>query len=122
MYLKSMLKKVIPEKFHPQARRIYFTLRLFYYIGHRFTCPICNGHFRKLLPFGVKLRANAQCPRCGSLERHRLLWLYLRDKTNFFTDNLKVLDVAPMHIFQEECKKLKNLDYISIDTSNLHWQ
>jgi len=118
MHLKSMFKKVIPEKFHPQIQRIYYTLRLFCYIGHRFICPICNGHFRKLLPFGVKMRANAKCPKCGSLERHRLLWLYLRDKTNFFTDHLRVLDVAPLYYLQKKFKKLENLDYMSADISS----
>ncbi|MDP2952639.1 MAG: methyltransferase domain-containing protein, partial [Chloroflexota bacterium] len=74
--------------------------------------------FRKLLPFGVKHRPNAECPRCGSLERHRLLWLYLRDRTPFFTAPLKVLDIAPMPGFQERCKKLKNLDYVSADIAS----
>jgi len=118
MYLKSILKKVIPEKFHPQARQIYSTLILFWYIGDRFTCPICNGHFRKLLPFGVKPRPNAQCPKCGSLERHRLLWLYLKDRTNFFTNYLKILDIAPYYYLQKKFKKLENIDYTSADISS----
>ena len=95
--------------------RIYITLK---YSGDRFTCPICNGHFRKFLPFGVKLRPNARCPKCSSLERHRLLWLYLRDKTNFFTARLKVLDIAPMQFLQEKYKKLENINYISADISS----
>jgi hypothetical protein len=39
-----------------------------------FTCPICfyNGSF---VP--VRIRHNAMCPRCGSLERHRLQALVL---------------------------------------------
>ena len=109
--LKSMLNKVIPEKY------ACLLLRIFYF-GYKFTCPICNRHFRKFLPFGVKSRPNACCPGCRSLERHRLLWLYLRDKTNFFTDHLKVLHIAPMQILQEKFKKLENLGYISADISS----
>ena len=86
---------------------------LFY--GHRFVCPICKGHFRKFLSFGVKPRPNASCPRCGSLERHRLSWLYLRDRTNFFSDNLKVLDIAPMDCLQRKFQAMPNLDYVSVD-------
>lgn len=118
MYLKLIIKKIIPAKFYPWIWQIYSSLRSFYYIGDKFTCPICSGHFRMLLSFGVKKRQNAKCPKCGSLERHRLLWLYLRDRTNFFTDHLKILDIAPLHYLQEKCKKLENLDYISADISS----
>jgi len=118
MPLKTILKKFIPEKYLPQARRIYFNLRCLWYLGNRYICPCCNGRFRKFLPFGVKPRANALCPRCGSLERHRLLWLYLKNRTNFFKDNLKVLDIAPMDFFQQKCKALPNLNYISADISS----
>jgi SAM-dependent methyltransferase len=37
-------------------------------------CPIC-GYFGFFRGFGDPLRTAAQCPRCGSLERHRLLAL-----------------------------------------------
>lgn len=77
--------------------------------------PYAMVIFRKFLPFGVKPRPNAQCPRCGSLERHRLLWLYLRDKTNLFADNLKLLDIAPMDCLQRKFRAMPNLDYISVD-------
>jgi len=114
-YIKLLARRIIPKRYHALVRYIYITIR---YFGLRFRCPCCDGHFRKFLSFGVKPRPNAQCPRCGSLERHRLLWLYLRDRTNFFADRLKVLDIASMPFFQEKCKNLKNLDYISADISS----
>jgi SAM-dependent methyltransferase len=43
------------------------------------------------------------------------LWLYLKDKTNFFKDNLKVLDIAPKRSIERQFLKLKNLTYISAD-------
>ncbi len=39
-------------------------------------CPICRVASDRFLPFGLNGRPNAQCPNCGSLERHRMLWLY----------------------------------------------
>ena len=81
-------------------------------------CPCCNGVFPAFIAGGPNLRPNAYCPRCGSLERHRLLWLFLREKTNFFSANLKVLHVAPEKIFQEAFKMLPNLDYISADLAS----
>jgi SAM-dependent methyltransferase len=80
-----------------------------------FFCPCCNGNFDEFLPFGVKQRPNARCPNCGSLERHRLLWLYFQNRTNLFSENLKVLHIAPEDIFQNAFKAMPNLDYISGD-------
>ena len=79
-------------------------------------CPICGGHFRKFLPYGYEIvRNNALCPKCLSLERHRLVWLFLKEKTNFFKDPLKVLHIAPEQCFEERFKKFPNLTYITAD-------
>lgn len=85
------------------------------YIGTSFFCPCCGGHFHKFLPAGVQQRPNAKCPRCFSLERHRLILLYLKNKTNFFTDNLKVLHFSPNFSLQRIFKSMPNIDYISAD-------
>ncbi len=90
-------------------------IRAWAYYGHRFYCPCCQRSFRKLLPFGVVLRPNARCPKCGSLERHRLLWLYLKQKTNLFTDRLRVLHFAPEAVFQNIFMSMPNLEYVSAD-------
>ncbi len=60
--IKPIAKKVIPVKYHHTFGEIHrrgISLLLY---GYRFTCPICGGHFRKFLPFGVKSRPNALCP------------------------------------------------------------
>lgn len=88
------------------------------YFGFSVICPCCGGRFRKFLPAGLKKRLNAVCPACGSLERHRLLWLFLKQQTNFFIDNLKVLDIAPMPFLRSRFMKRRNLDYISLDISS----
>ncbi len=67
------------------------------------------------MPAGVARRPDARCPRCGSLERHRLIWLYLQQKTDLFIMPYKVLDVAPEEILQKKLRALPNLDYLSID-------
>jgi len=89
-----------------------------FYIGNEVECPVCNSHYRKFLPYGrnTSSRENALCPGCLSLERHRLMGLYLKRKTNFFTaSNLKVLHVAPEYCFIDRFEKMKNLDYITGD-------
>ena len=54
-----------------------------FYRGRGVECPLCGSHYRRFLPYGyVHSRANALCPHCLSLERHRLLWLYLTRETD----------------------------------------
>ena len=92
-----------------------FFIRPFYW-GKGVECPICGKHFRKFLPYGYgKAKDNRLCPKCLSLERHRLLWLYLKQRTDFFTANLKVLHIAPEQPFINRFRKLKNLDYTTAD-------
>lgn len=85
------------------------------YKGNKFCCPICERSFRKFLPWGTKGQDNRLCPNCLSLERHRLLWLYLKNKTDFFTAKLKVLHVAPATPFVKRFKAMKNIDYTTAD-------
>lgn len=66
------------------------------YRGRKFVCPLCGKKFRKLLPYGyVTSRKNALCPHCLSLERHRLLWLYLQRETDLLTTLPHLLHIAP---------------------------
>lgn len=67
---------------------------------------------------GVPPRPNAQCPKCGSGERHRLLWLYLKNRTNLFSDKLRVLHFAPEYAFHKAFKSLPNLEYINTDLNS----
>jgi SAM-dependent methyltransferase len=93
-------------------------VRRWRYRGDTFECPCCDGRFRAFLPFGYPPRPNARCPGCGSLERHRLLWLYLKEKTGLLRDRLTVLHVAPEQWLQRLLRRLPNLDYLSIDLSS----
>tara|TARA_B100001059_G_C17662178_1_gene490025 strand:- start:147 stop:914 length:768 start_codon:yes stop_codon:yes gene_type:complete len=90
----------------------------FFLKGNRYTDPIDGNSFRKFLPYGYsKQRKNALSPSTLSLERHRLMWLFLRDETHFFTSTkkLKTLHIAPEQCFLTLFKKQKNLDYITSD-------
>lgn len=79
-----------------------------------FFCPICRKRFHRFLPFGVEPRPNAQCPGCGSLERHRLLWLAL--------ESLGLIPAVAgrrlLHIAPEKCLAThfrRAFEYISVD-------
>lgn len=67
-----------------------------FYRGRRVECPVCGSHYRKFLPYGyVTSRPNALCPHCLSLERHRLLWLWLVRETRLLDDCPRLLHIAP---------------------------
>ena len=87
----------------------------FFLHGDKVECPICDHHFSNFLPYGVHPRPNALCPKCLSLERHRLMWLYLNRKTHFFKSEYRLLHVAPEQVFYKLFRNQKNLNYLTID-------
>lgn len=89
------------------------------YKGNNFIDPIDGKSYRKLLPYGYeKQRQNALSPGTLSLERHRLMWLYLKNETKFFTQKLKVLHIAPEQSFYKRFRKMKNLNYTTCDLNS----
>ena len=86
------------------------------YAGKNVECAVCEKTYRKFLPYGrLRSRPNALCPNCLSLERHRLIWLYLNEKTDFFKKKLSVLHIAPEHCFIKSFERLHGDTYITAD-------
>ena len=84
--------------------------------GDRYTDPIDGKSFKRFLPYGYgEQRPNVLSPSTLSLERHRLLWLYLKNETDFFQKPLRVLHMAPEQCFLSIFKKMKHLDYTTAD-------
>ena len=87
--------------------------------GKKFEDPITGKTYRKLLPYGrIHKRQNALAPHSMSLERHRLIWLYLKEKTNFFTQQHNVLHIAPELCFVKRFSTLKNINYVTADLNS----
>ncbi|MBM78882.1 MAG: SAM-dependent methyltransferase [Crocinitomicaceae bacterium] len=87
------------------------------YKGNNVKCPVCEKSFRKFLSYGSNIahRENVLCPYDLTLERHRLMWLYLQ-KTDFFkAEKLDVLHVAPEQCFHKKFKSQNNLNYTTAD-------
>lgn len=84
--------------------------------GNRYTDPIDGKSYKTFLPYGYgKQRPNVLAPGTLSLERHRLLWLYLWRETDFFTAPKKVLHFAPEQAFYKRFRHQQNLDYTTTD-------
>lgn len=112
----SWLIRYVPRKYLQRASGFGLKVLAVFYRGTIVSCPVCEKSFRKFLPYGrVKPRANALCPNCLSLERHRLIWLYLKQKTDFFQKKLHVLHIAPEACFIHRFEKIHQENYITAD-------
>ncbi len=111
----SWVLRHVPRKYLQLVSHFGVKVLSVFYSGKGVKCSVCSSEFRKFLPYGRSGRDNALCPNCLALERHRLMYLYLQRKTNFFNDNLKLLHVAPEYCFIDRFEKMKNLDYITAD-------
>ncbi|MGB1032561.1 MAG: SAM-dependent methyltransferase, partial [Flavobacteriales bacterium] len=112
----AFVTRFIPR--HILQRVAHFFLRILslFYRGNKFEDPITGITYRKLLPYGrLAPRENALSPDSMALERHRLIWLYLKEETNFFNDQIRFLHMAPEYCFLRLFKKQKNLDYVTGD-------
>jgi SAM-dependent methyltransferase len=117
--LKSTFKFILNTIPRPILIRLSYIARpilAFFLKGNKFTDPIDGRSFKAFLPYGYGTqRNNVLSPSTLSLERHRLLWLYLKNETDFFTSNKKVLHFAPEQAFYKLFRNQKNLDYTTTD-------
>ena len=111
----SWVLRHVPRKYLQLVSHFGVKVLSVFYRGQGVECNVCGSEFRKFLPYGRSGRDNALCPNCLSLERHRLMYLYLQRKTDFFKADLKLLHVAPEYCFIDRFEKMKNLDYITAD-------
>lgn len=113
--LRRAAKALFPPSFRLQLRYLYLDIEPMLYAGGGVECPCCGATFRRFLPHGRPKRPDARCGRCQSLERHRLLFLYLRDRTRLFEDRLRVLHFAPETIMQRILGAQPGLRYVTVD-------
>jgi SAM-dependent methyltransferase len=113
--MKTLLN-LVPRPWLIQLSIWFRPLIKLYFKGNRFIDPIDGSSYRKFLSYGYKnLRKNALCPGTLSLERHRLLWLYLDRETLFQKNRIKVLHVSPEQDFYRKFKYFSHWDYTTTD-------
>lgn len=114
--LIAFLIRYVPRKYLQRVSGAGMKVLAVVYSGKGVICPICGSQFRKFLPYGrIKPRQNALCPNCLSLERHRLIWLYLRDETDVLTRRQNVLHIAPEACFMKRLEAIHGDQYITAD-------
>jgi len=123
-FLKNILKPIIPEAYRADIK---IFLKRFRYFGSAFYCPVCKSSVNQLQALGYDFSVNrekqiigggprnAMCPVCGSSDRERLLFLFLKQKTSLFTDNTKLLHLAPERNLKRIISKHNNIAYLTAD-------
>lgn len=96
---------------------LLLTLRALLFVGTRYECPCCGWGLRAFTRGGISLtsRPNGYCPRCNAKARHRRIWLFLKDRTNLFSEQLSLFHVGPKYSLSRRFATMPNLDYVSVD-------
>ena len=119
--MKKLYKFLLNKLPRPLLIRLSYPFKMvapLLYKGNKVECPVCERSFSKFLSYGsnVTHRENVLCPYDLTLERHRLMWIYLKNHSDFFTtDQLNVLHIAPEQCFHKKFKAQKNLNYLTAD-------
>lgn len=123
-FIRNLSKKIVPFWLGKKLRGGYQKVLGVYYKGNKYYCPYCDHSFKKMLPDGFDLpvieekqiigsgyRENCTCPRCFSKDRDRLIYLYLKNKTEIFSNPIKLLHIAPEAWMKELFQRTKTIDY-----------
>jgi SAM-dependent methyltransferase len=113
--MESLLKRTLPYSLFHALRNCKKTVQKLNFKGDQVYCACCGSTFKAFAPFGVPRTPNRLCLQCDSLERHRLLWMFLEKQTSLFTKPSKLLHVAPERVFFKRFKQAKSIDYYPAD-------
>jgi SAM-dependent methyltransferase len=120
LQLKIFIKKVVKAMMPYGVLELYWRneIKKLYGNDPASYCPVC-GKTSYFKPFGNPPRQKSYCIHCGSVERHRLSWLFFRKKTNLFDKTeKKILHVAAEPCFESRLKKMFKKNYITADLYN----
>lgn len=131
--ISALAKAVLPSGLYSAACKSYdraglLVQMLAAYGGPR-QCPICEFRWKSFLPdpgansplfaqeriVGGGPHPESVCHWCGSFERERLVYLYLRDNTDICQAGKVVMHMAPERRIQEWLMHSMHGRYISVD-------
>jgi SAM-dependent methyltransferase len=106
---RRLARSVVPARYRPAVAG---TVRAALHRGDAVRCPCCNGTFDAFVRH--RGRPHAKCPRCGALERHRMLWRYLVERTDLLATG-SLLHFAPEYAFARRLARIPSLRYVTAD-------
>jgi SAM-dependent methyltransferase len=134
MLQKRVLRRLVPHAKRPTVRAQYNRATWWLYAGTKVRCNCCETRFRRFRVYVGDDGHRAQmCPRCGSLGRHRVDWLYLTTRTDALSGPVNLLHIAPEVCLENTLRALPNVNYLSadydstlamdqVDVTNIHYE
>jgi len=111
--LRSVAKRVIDYNCQQRLRAVIQRCKHF---GFARYCLCCKARIRSFIPVRLDPNPEAGCPVCGSMQRHRLIWLYMNRKTDLFNGSQKkMLHIAPEPQLARLFQKVHYIEYLSAD-------
>ncbi len=122
--MKGVIKKALPGGARTMLRQFQWRAGRF---GLKHRCLMCGAWLKDFEPRGATAAVLADlqitpggyrrvtCPHCHSYDRERLLYLFLRDRTDIFTKRQKVLHFSPELCIAERLAELGHQVYATVD-------
>jgi SAM-dependent methyltransferase len=115
---KRVVRTLVPARLRPAVKQTWFRAVSPLFRGRAVACPCCEAHLRRFVHYRISGSLQEMCPVCGSLERHRLLLLFLRERTDLFSKPSRLLHFAPESCLQRHLKQLSTIDYVGADLAS----
>jgi SAM-dependent methyltransferase len=119
MSIAELAKALIPKRYRRLRRLLRMASTRFTNFGLARYCPCCKSHIRRFLPFaaiGAIPKDDELCPVCGSFSRHRLVCMYLSERTALFDGRPKtMLHISPEPELSWKFKRARGIEYVSAD-------
>jgi SAM-dependent methyltransferase len=113
---RRLLRVVVPPRYRQSLRQLFNASTWPIYAGRRYRCPCCRSGFARFRVYVADSGyRETMCPRCGSLGRQRVDWLFLRDRGLLDHRPLCLLHIAPEPCFRRRLAAMPGLTYISGD-------
>jgi predicted SAM-dependent methyltransferase len=115
--LISLLFKSASSSTHRFWIETALACRALLFVGNKHVCPCCGWKLRAFTHGGtsLKVRPNGYCPRCNSKARHRRDWLFLEQRTNLFSDPIRLLHVSPKYALSRRLTKMRDIEFVGVD-------
>lgn len=114
--LKAGVRAAVPEQVLARSRPLRDAVLSSRLRGDDVECLLCTRRYARFAAFNG--RDDARCPGCSSLERHRLLWLFLERETDLSRRPQRVLHIAPERYLRARLAELHGDGYVRGDVAD----
>ena len=118
--ITNLAKAFLPHSFRLGLRKLnwkrkYYTQILLNKYDKNVYCPIEEREFRCFVTKQESIWETHMTVTNGAKDRHRLVWLYLKNKTNLFKQPSSLVHIAPEYCYLEKLKNIATIQYLPGD-------